>query len=277
MNDSNNQMYNEDFYNLNYKSSYDSAKEVVPIIMKRLRPKSVVDLGCGSGTWLKVFQQNKVDNLLGIDFHNERTIIPNDIFLKYDLRKQLKIERRFDLAISLEVAEHIETKYSELFVKNLTQLSNVILFSAAIPKQEGENHINEQWHNYWIKLFQKKGYVAIDFIRPHILLNEKVSMDYRQNMILFVNKETLQKNPTQFINYFDKSKQLLFRKCYAKQLSYKYRVIYRINNQVFKGLFNGFVDKLFLKRFFGDMTSANTTKEGIVLKEEVKENDGNKT
>jgi len=255
MKDSSNKFYDKKFYSNNYPHSYYSAKEVVPIIIKTLSPNSVVDLGCGSGTWIKVFQEEGVKKTLGIDFHNAKTLIPKKYFLKHDLRKTLKLNEKFDLAISFEVAEHVETKYSETFVDNLVNLSDIILFGAATPKQEGENHINEHWHIFWISLFEKRGYVAIDLIRPYILLNERVSMDYRQNPILFVRKNILERDALKFIPYFDKSKQLLFRKSYAKQLSFKHRVAYRINNQIFGGLFNSIIDMLFLKKFFGDITS----------------------
>ncbi len=249
-----NKYYDEDFYKTNYTPSYNSAKQIVPMIMKRLKPQSVVDVGCGSGTWIKVFNENGIKDSLGIDFHDENIIIPKNNFLKHDLRKKLNLDNRFELAISLEVAEHIETKYSQLFVDNLVSLSDIVLFSAATPKQEGHNHINEQWHNYWVRLFRDRGYIAIDLIRPLIILNDSIESDYRQNIILFVKYQKLQDNPLNFINYFDDSKQLLTRKSCAKQLSLKYRFVYRINQQFFFGLFNGFVDKIFLKKFFGDIS-----------------------
>lgn len=258
MKDSDNSFYDEEFYfKNNYSNSYGSAKEVVPIVTKILNPKSVVDLGCGSGTWIKAFDEEGVKKVLGIDFHNVKTIIPKNKFLRHDLRTPLNIKGRFDLAMSLEVAEHIETRYSDIFVNNLVKLSDTILFGAATPKQEGENHINEQWHNFWVDKFEKHGYVAIDLIRPKIIFNDKISYDYRQNQILFVKESLLKKNPLKFIPYYDKKRQLMFRKSYAKQFSPFIRLAYRINAQIFGELFNSIIDKIFLRKFFGDMTSVD--------------------
>ena len=213
MNDSDSHFYDEKFFfNKNYLPSYNSAKEMVPMIISIFNPKSVVDLGCGSGTWLKAFKEFGVKNILGIDFHSIKPLISEREFFRHDLRKPLKLGKKFDIAISLEVAEHIETRYSDIFVENLTRLSNKILFSAAIPKQEGENHINEQWHNFWVEKFEKRGYVAVDLMRSKIILNNKISMDYRQNTLLFIKKTILKEEAIKLIPYYDKGRQFMHRK-----------------------------------------------------------------
>ncbi len=250
-----NRFYDKNFYKNNFNSSYHSAKETIPIILRLLNPKSIVDMGCGQGTWISVFKEEGINKIKGVDFQQSKLVIDNKDFLRHDLRKPLKLKNKFDLAISLEVAEHIENKYSDIFIENLTNASDVVLFSAAIPNQEGINHINEQWHLFWIKLFEKRNYIAIDLIRPYILLNNKISYDYRQNMILFVKKETLEKNPMKYIPFFDKSKQYMSRKSYAKQLSKPFRLAYRINKQFFKNIFDNILDKILFKKFFGDICS----------------------
>ncbi|MCA9487692.1 MAG: methyltransferase domain-containing protein [Nanoarchaeota archaeon] len=258
MKESDNSFYNEKFYKKNFGPSYNSAKIIVPCILKIFKPKSVVDIGCGSGTWLKVFSEEGVKDILGVDFNPSKPIISERNILRHDLRKKLILKRKFDVAISLEVAEHIETKYSDLFVENLTSLSDKIFFSAAIPFQEGENHINEQWHDFWIKKFLKKGYVAIDLIRPKILLNPEVSYDYRQNIFLFIKKSILIKEARNLIPFYEEGVQFMHRKSYSKQFSKKYRFFYRLNSQFFGGIFNGLLDKFLLKRFFGDIAAIST-------------------
>jgi hypothetical protein len=94
---------------------------------------------------------------------------------------------RFDLAVCLEVAEHLPASSAEAFVKFLTGLAPVVLFSAAIPGQGGTNHINEQFLSYWVKLFSQSGYHPLDVIRPIIWNDERVPFWYRQNIILFAN------------------------------------------------------------------------------------------
>src|SRR5271165_3642324 len=92
----------------------------------------------------------------------------------------LGMERQFDLAISLEVAEHLDSKYASSFVAALLKSSPVVCFSAAIPFQDGVNHVNEQWPDYWARLFASHDYLAIDCIREKIWDNEKVELWYAQ-------------------------------------------------------------------------------------------------
>lgn len=168
--------------------NFIAAREVVPFLLEALETRSVVDVGCGIGTWLKVFEENGVHHVLGIDgnYVNKSLLkIDKSKFLEYDLEKLFTAERKFDLAISLEVAEHLSINSADVFVKTICSLSDTVLFSAAIPNQGGQNHINEQEPNYWIEKFQREGYKLFDVVRPIFWDNEKVDPWYRQNMLLF--------------------------------------------------------------------------------------------
>lgn len=185
-------IYNEAFYKDQQNGSYISAKEILPIIFDLVHPKSVVDVGCGIGTWLSVCRESGIDDVLGLDgpYVSEKMLkIPVEKFKKTDLSKPFAVQRKFDLAMSLEVAEHLPEANAEYFVESLVKLSPFILFSAAIPLQGGHNHINEQWQSYWADKFFKKGYIVIDCIRPVVWKNDAVEWWYAQNVLLFVNKD----------------------------------------------------------------------------------------
>lgn len=202
--------YDKNFYKLVNATSSESAKEIVPVVMNLLSPKSVVDVGCGLGNFLSEFSKQGVKKVLGIDgdwVNLKDLLISEKDFIKYDLTKPLNMDKKFDLVVSLEVAEHLPKESAEEFVDTLTKLGNVILFSAAIPNQGGVNHLNEQWHIYWEDLFLKKGYIGIDFLRKTIWNNKKISWWYRQNIVLFVKKESLKKNKS-----FEKKLKSFIRK-----------------------------------------------------------------
>ena len=95
------------------------------------------------------------------------------------------VTRRYDLAISIEVAEHIEPGNAEEFVRLLTGLSDTVLFSAAIPGQGGTGHVNEQWPEYWAALFRASGYGAMDCLRTKIWDDAQIPFWYRQNCLIF--------------------------------------------------------------------------------------------
>lgn len=178
-----------------------SASIIVPMVMDIYAGKtkhaihSVIDVGCGLGQWLYTFKMGGVNTILGIDGSHvlsENLYIEKDEFLPYDLNRcgDLKIGQKYDLAISLEVAEHLPEDVADDYVSLLVRSSDVILFSAAIPNQTGENHINEQPHQYWANKFALHNYFMLDIFRPRIWDNSIINWWYRQNMFLCVKKDS---------------------------------------------------------------------------------------
>ncbi len=198
MNENRKSAYDFEFYDQRELNMSRSASIVVPLICDLLSPESVVDFGCGEGGWLAEFQNAGVKSILGLDgdyIDISRLRISKDFFKAIDLSKSVTIEKKFSLAMSLEVAEHLPESSAEGFVYALTTVSDAVIFSAAIPFQGGTNHINLQWQQFWCDLFLKRGYRMLDVIRPQIWGNENVSFWYRQNMMLFVTEGYLMKNP----------------------------------------------------------------------------------
>lgn len=135
-----------------------------------------------------------VHQVLGIDgdyVNRDKLRIAEHEFQSQDLSGPLSINKRFDLVISLEVAEHISEENSDNFVKSLTNLGEVVLFSAAIPGQGGTDHINEQWPSYWAEKFLAHGYLPVDCIRKRVWDDEKIMYWYAQNILIFTHKEYL--------------------------------------------------------------------------------------
>lgn len=192
------QTYSRKFFQDHDATGGLSAKVVVPIVLELIRPRSVVDVGCGAGDWLAVFQQNGVSDVLGIDGdYVDRSIlcISKENFKALDVSRPFTMDRTYDLAICLEVAEHLEPEKASDFIESLTRLAPVILFSAAIPLQGGTHHLNEQWPDYWVKIFGARGLVPVDAIRRRIWSNPDVQVWYRQNIILFCTDQVLKGNP----------------------------------------------------------------------------------
>ena len=166
-----------------------AAKLIVPYLLENLNIRSVVDVGCGTGSWLKVFDYFGITEYLGVDFHANLTSlrISQSNFININLNDSIVLGKTFDMAISLEVAEHLYPSQSARFVSDLCDLSNIILFSAAVPGQGGENHINERKIEYWRNLFKLKGYLAYDAIRSEFVDNKLIAPWYRFNTILYIN------------------------------------------------------------------------------------------
>jgi hypothetical protein len=190
--------YQDNFFSLHLNDSLSSAKEVIPVALTFIQPSSVIDIGCGIGTWLTAWKDNGIKDILGVDgdyVKTEELLVDKNEFIPYNLEKGYKGDRKYGLVTSMEVAEHIQPSSAKIFVDSLCSLGDVILFSAAIPYQEGTLHVNEQYPGYWVKLFAENGFVAVDCMREKVWLNEKVSWWYRQNMLFFVRREVVSNYP----------------------------------------------------------------------------------
>lgn len=190
-------LYDEEFYKVNAKESYISACYVIDILKKYYMPQSVIDLGCGVGTWLKAWQEQGVIDILGIDANQ----MPNDkLYIKRENIKiidfeanNFNIDKKYDLAQSLECLEHVSPQNEDKVVSILCNTSDLILFSAAIPMQIGTHHINCHKLQYWVNKFKKQGYKCYDIIRPECIENgAKIGCWYIQNILVFARNEKAQ-------------------------------------------------------------------------------------
>jgi SAM-dependent methyltransferase len=175
-----------------------SARVIVPLVLGLVRARSVIDIGCGRGAWLKVFRENGVTDIHGMDGSHvdpESLLIDPSEFTAADLARPFTIARTYDLAVCLEVAEHLPAAAAPALVRELTRAAPVVLFSAAIPGQQGLGHVNEQWPMYWSRLFESHGFSRLDPIRREIWQDARVLSFYRQNVVLFASAQALAASP----------------------------------------------------------------------------------
>ncbi len=163
---------------------------LVPYILSLLDPKSVLDVGCGIGTWLHVFRNYGVKDVFGIDGgYIDKSLLskylPPDCFQDVDLECSFDLGRKFDMVLSLEVAEHLSINAAREYVSSLCLHADIVVFSAAVPGQDGQNHLNEQWPKYWIDIFNSHGFEVFDPFRRIFWNDSRIDPWYRQNLFLF--------------------------------------------------------------------------------------------
>jgi len=185
--------YRTDFYRLLASFAVQSARLVVPKLAAVVPVHSVVDFGCGHGAWLSVWAAmgTSVTGIDGPYVERRHLLIDAEDFHALDLAAPISLLRQFDLVQSLEVAEHLPAAKADQFVDTLTAHGSCVLFSAAVPGQGGENHLNEQPAEYWRAMFRERGYAAVDYLRPRIFRDKRIARWYRYNILLYVKEDML--------------------------------------------------------------------------------------
>ncbi len=190
--------YKDNFFEYHLHGAISSAEVIIPLVEKYLQPVSVIDIGCGIGAWLSIWEKRGLKEIMGVDglhVDKKQLRIKAENFTQFNLEEGFKSNKKYELVTCLEVAEHLPEKSAGVLIKSLCMLGDVILFSAAIPGQEGTLHINEQYPEYWINLFNKNGYIPIDCLRLQIWNDKRIQWWYRQNILFFVKEGSLADYP----------------------------------------------------------------------------------
>ena len=181
------EIYPEEWFQWQSQESYSSALQVVPKIIAEYGTGSVVEYGCGVGSWGAVFLEFGLNKYVGIDgshINKKQLRIPVEQFESQDLTKPISLGK-FDLCLCLETAEHLDEVYATTLVDVLCQSADTIVFSAAIPGQTGTHHVNEQWQSYWEKLFAARGYQSSTELREFFWTNSEIAWYYTQNIVTY--------------------------------------------------------------------------------------------
>jgi SAM-dependent methyltransferase len=186
------QQYDREFFQSRRALACSSASVVLGILFEYVQPRSVLDLGCATGIWLAECKRRGVSEVLGVDgdwVDTDLLEVEKSEFEAGDLGTEYYTPRKkYDLAISVEVAEHLPPESGARLVSSLTKASDVVLFSAAVKGQGGTGHVNEQPQSYWAREFRSQGFMCFDVIRERIWEDESVNVVYKQNMVLYVRE-----------------------------------------------------------------------------------------
>ena len=195
-------VYDTLFYKYQREGAARSALGVLPLVIGSLSLRSVLDVGCGAAAWLAGYRELGVPDLFGVDgdyVDRNMLLIDTDRFIPKDITKSFDLGRQFDLVQCLEVAEHVPRQTSDQLIDNITRHGKRVLFSAAVPGQGGENHINEQPYSFWRDLFEARGFSLFDFVRPRIVGNPSIETWYRYNILFFAHQSVVPDLPAEIV------------------------------------------------------------------------------
>jgi len=157
-------IYDARFFQNTVKFEKPSARAVADILIRQFNLRSVIDIGCGCGVYLKEFEKKGIE-ILGYDGSPaavKASLVGNKIKL-HDLCQPLKLKKKFDLCLCIEAAEHLPLSCADTLIDALVALAPKIIFTAATPGQGPRSigHINEQPHSFWVVKFKAKQF-ALD-------------------------------------------------------------------------------------------------------------------
>jgi SAM-dependent methyltransferase len=183
--------YDDAYHAARIEESGRSAAVVVPMLLD-LFPDvaSVVDVGCGPGTWLHQFKLHGTHRVVGLDgseISPQLLQVPSPAVRKVDVSKPLPPLGRFDLALALDVADCLPDTAANTFIEELVALSDVVVFSAAVPGQSVLAAVNERWPSYWVAQFGAVGFDCFDVLRSKLWYDQRVSWGYSQNILIFIS------------------------------------------------------------------------------------------
>lgn len=176
-----------------------SARTVVPLLLDLARPRSVVDLGSGTGAWLEAFVERGVGDVVGLDgdyIDRAQLRIPQERFVACDLADPPQLGRQFDLAITLEAVHYAAEACAPSIVAWLAAHADVVYFAAAVPFQTGGPSLNRQWPGWWGDLFAEHGLEPYDLLRPRLWEDGDVDWWYAQNGVVFARPPALPSSTT---------------------------------------------------------------------------------
>lgn len=190
-------LYPSKFYSLRDRQTRYTCSAVYPILFKHLRASditSVVDIGCGTATWLSAIREfNPSCSLHGFEGpwlprKNQEQILEAGIKLTISNFSDSSLYPSIvsaDLCICLEVLEHIPIDLHPAFIERFLSGSSNILFSCAPPYQGGSGHVGERSLSNLLPIFRDLGYSVCDLFRDKIWTDNQIPFWYRQNLVLF--------------------------------------------------------------------------------------------
>jgi len=188
--------YHPHYHDEKVATSRRAAERILPIVLSIIDVTSIIDVGCGPGSWLDVARQMGVVTLTGVEgewatewFDDEGIRSRGFDLLLANLEDELRPAATFDLALCIEVIEHLSPERGESFVADLCRCAGHVLFGAAIPGQKGPNHLNTRWPSYWAECFAVHDYLPLDVVRGRVWGDDDLLVHHRQNPILFVRDD----------------------------------------------------------------------------------------
>ncbi|MFZ0847076.1 MAG: class I SAM-dependent methyltransferase [Pseudolabrys sp.] len=151
-------------------------------------PGRILDIGCGTRSWLAAARKLGVREVVGVDgisVADELLKLSRDGIMRHDLRMPLELDQTFDLYLpgggrkfggGARQYSHRQHHASRRYV----------LVFGGVSRAGCTHHVNCQWPEYWQARFNKRGSTCSDDLRWKVWNESEIEPWYRQNMFVAV-------------------------------------------------------------------------------------------
>jgi hypothetical protein len=186
-------IYPDNYYKKRQQDPWRSeSNHIGTVLLEKFDPDSVIDFGCAIGAYLEPFHEQGID-IQGVDGSSaalDHAVVPQDVLTKHDLREPFSPDQAYELAICIEVAEHLPKSSADTLIEMLCNSAEIIVFTAAPPGQHGEHHVNLQPAEYWIEKFERHGKTLrrdhVETLRERLTVTEMNWVE--ENLFVFAEK-----------------------------------------------------------------------------------------
>lgn len=187
-------IYASEYYaSMDRETAIQDANQLADTIIDIYSPDNVIEFGCGTGRLLYRYTERGI-TVYGIDASSsalEQSKLPDECLQQHDLTQPFSTEEKYDIALAIEILEHLPQKAADTVVDSISNAAKTVLVSAATPGQGGTHHVNEQPHAYWIEKFETRGMTyqpsTTEKIRSQLKLDDLMWIS--DNLIVFKKDE----------------------------------------------------------------------------------------
>jgi cyclopropane fatty-acyl-phospholipid synthase-like methyltransferase len=192
-------LYNDEFFEWHLKYARNYSIVTMDWLLEFMPFDSVVDFGCGIGSYLESAHNKSVSKIKGYDIGGDfaKKYTPECVqeYIEYlDCTAPMQTDK-YDCVISFETAEHIEPSGTDQFSSNLVNAvdeNGYLFFTGAPEGQDGCGHINCRSKYFWMKKFMSLGLEWDSFTTLVVSKkwNELGAPNYiSENLLVFKNGE----------------------------------------------------------------------------------------
>lgn len=187
------------------EKQWPAKQDMARSLDKMLRPRSVIDVGCGRGWWLEWWAAHRPDvRVVGHDgcadlikANEQCDPSVRHLIWSLDLRERgwwKSCGGPWDLVICVEVAEHLDETAADGLIDGLCRLGPTVFFSSARPGQKGRHHVNLRDKDYWVSKFRARGYARREDLRREWIIQlrhkgKRYGHNIRVNAMFFTRQD----------------------------------------------------------------------------------------